>query len=54
MEVLKALELMGFEWKLVSSSYKIKCKKKEDDGNSNSLLNVLIQIFSVRNYLFLD
>ncbi len=48
MEVLKALELMGFEWKLVSSSYKIKCKKKEEEGSLAPSLNVLIQIFSVR------
>ena len=56
MEILKCLKRHGYEWKLISSSYKIKCRKKaEDDNNGNSssnnkVLNVLIQIFSVSIY----
>ena len=50
-EILKCLERNGYEWKIISSSYKIKCrrKKSEQKENSNkySYLNVLIQIFSV-------
>ena len=56
-EILKILEKNGYEWKIVSSSYKIKCRKKlseaeqeKNEINSNLLqkqnsLNVLIQIF---------
>lgn len=49
MEILKCLERNGYEWKLISSSYKIKCRKRteEDQGNAGHQLNVLIQIFSV-------
>ena len=53
-EILKILEKNGYEWKIVSSSYKIKCRKKmpesertqkdEKDKDVNRL-NVLIQIF---------
>ena len=47
-EILKCLEKNGYEWKIISSSYKIKCRKKrsesEKENNPNSL-NVLIQIF---------
>ena len=51
------MEKNGYEWKIVSSSYKIKCLKKVPEGeqeknelNSGMLtkpnsLNVLIQIF---------
>jgi hypothetical protein len=50
-EILKCLERNGYEWKIISSSYKIKCRRKkvEQKENSNwySNLNVLIQIFSV-------
>ena len=58
-EILKILEKNGYEWKIISTSYKIKCRKKQNDeskNNSNSIinastdpeatpLNVLIQIF---------
>ena len=56
-EILKILEKNGYEWKIVSSSYKIKCRKKvpESEQEKNELnsgmltkpnsLNVLIQIF---------
>ena len=49
-EILKILEDNGYEWKIISSSYKIKCRKKQDDsmngyGGNNSTLSVLIQIF---------
>jgi hypothetical protein len=56
-EILKCLERNGYEWKIISSSYKIKCRKKkieqkENNGNNrNSNLNVLIQIFCVKKYL---
>ncbi len=62
-EILKCLQTNGYEWKIVSSSYKIKCRKKitsteelgtlnnENEGeqtvNANLRLSVLIQIFSV-------
>jgi hypothetical protein len=50
-EILKCLERNGYEWKIISSSYKIKCRKKKVDQKENpnrcSNLNVLIQIFSV-------
>ena len=54
---MKILEKNGYEWKIVSSSYKIKVRKKVLDneqeknelhfGNNNkqNSLNVLIQIF---------
>ena len=57
-DILKILEKNGYEWKIVSSSYKIKCRKKvpesEQDKNEHpgmgmltkqNALNVLIQIF---------
>ena len=56
-EILKILEKNGYEWKIVSSSYKIKCRKKiseneqEKTENNQTMLtkqnslNVLIQIF---------
>jgi len=55
-EILKILEKNGYEWKIISSSYKIKCRKKQnEDMKNNSInnstepeitpLNVLIQIF---------
>ena len=59
-EILKILEKNGYEWKIISSSYKIKCRKKqsEDMKTNNSInnnnnndqpevkpLNDLIQIF---------
>lgn len=48
LEILKCLERMGYEWKLVSSSYKIKCRKKNEELTSNvKSLNILIQIFAV-------
>lgn len=54
-EILKCLERNGYEWKIISSSYKIKCRRKKIDQKDNSKiysnLNVLIQIFSVRNII---
>ena len=56
-DILKILEKNGYEWKIVSSSYKIKVRKKitESEQDKNELhfgpinkqnsLNVLIQIF---------
>ena len=56
-EILKILEKNGYEWKIISSSYKIKCRKKQsEDMKNNNVnnnndqpekkpLNVLIQIF---------
>jgi len=49
-EILKCLERNGYEWKIISSSYKIKCRRKKFDqkeDNRYSNINVLIQIFSV-------
>ena len=51
-ELLKCLEKNGYEWKIISSSYKIKCRKKRDENDQSQMqpqsgnLNVLIQIFS--------
>ena len=51
-EILKCLEKNGYEWKIISSSYKIKCLKKRDENDQSQMqpqsgnLNVLIQIFS--------
>jgi 5'-AMP-activated protein kinase catalytic alpha subunit len=53
-EILKCLERNGYEWKIISSSYKIKCRKKKEDSKDNNnkyCLNVLIQIFSVINFI---
>ena len=54
-DILKILEKNGYEWKIISSSYKIKCRKKQNDDSKNfsinsslpesSSLNILIQIF---------
>ena len=47
-EILKCLEKNGYEWKIISSSYKIKCRKKRSDSEKEinpNALNVLIQIF---------
>ncbi len=56
-DILKILEKNGYEWKIVSSSYKIKCRKKVSEIeqekneinngilNKQNSLNVLIQIF---------
>ena len=49
-EILKILEKNGYEWKIISSSYKIKCRKKRTESEDNNPqgtnnLNVLIQIF---------
>jgi len=53
-EVLKSLQNNGYEWKIVSSSYKIKGRKKALLSNGNGIkqdpknvLNFLIQIFQV-------
>lgn len=50
-EILKCLERNGYEWKIISSSYKIKCRKKKPQDPKEesrfSNINVLIQIFSV-------
>ena len=51
-EILKCLEKNGYEWKIISSSYKLKCRKKRDENDQSQMqpqsgnLNVLIQIFS--------
>ena len=47
-EILKCLEKNGYEWKIISSSYKIKCRKKrnESEKENPNALNVLIQIFN--------
>ena len=54
-DILKILEKNDYEWKIVSSSYKIKVRKKIPENDNNELnqgnqnkpnsLNVLIQIF---------
>ena len=47
-EILKCLEKNGYEWKIISSSYKIKCRKKRSESEKEinpNALNVLIQIF---------
>ena len=54
-EILQILEKNGYEWKIISSSYKIKCRKKQSDDSKNfslnsssneiTPLNILIQIF---------
>jgi hypothetical protein len=57
-EILKILEKNRYEWKIISTSYKIKCRKRQNNeaiNNSNSIntsvepeaspLNILIQIF---------
>ena len=55
-EILKILEKNGYEWKIISSSYKIKCRKKQNNEDlKNSSINssapeatpllILIQIF---------
>lgn len=54
LDILKCLEANGYEWKLVSSSYKLKCRKKNEDGNNSEnskSLNILIQVFSVSCYI---
>ena len=54
-EILQILEKNGYEWKIISSSYKIKCRKKQNEDSKNfslnssspenTPLNILIQIF---------
>ena len=55
-EILKILEKNGYEWKIISSSYKIKCRKKQNEESKNNStilgneieatpLIILIQIF---------
>ncbi len=55
-EILKILEKNGYEWKIISSSYKIKCRKKQNEENKNNSISlentpevsplvILIQIF---------
>ena len=54
-DILHILEKNGYEWKIISSSYKIKCRKKMADDSKNfnlnnnlneaTPLNILIQIF---------
>ena len=50
-EILKSLQNNGFEWKIVSSSYKIKGRKKAIKNgikaDPKNILNFLIQIFAV-------
>ena len=38
-EILKILEKNGYEWKIVSSSYKIKCRKKMTENEQEKLDN---------------
>jgi serine/threonine protein kinase len=50
-EILEFLKNFGYEWKIVSNSYKIKCRKKRNDEELKlekikGELNVLIQIFN--------
>ena len=33
-ELLKILEKIGFEWKIISSSYRIKCRRRKEDPNN--------------------
>jgi hypothetical protein len=50
-EILNILEDNGYEWKKVTNSYKIKCRKKKVDKeqhnnfSKNNCLNVEIQIY---------
>ena len=54
-EILQILDKNGYEWKIISSSYKIKCRKKQNEDSKNfslnsssseiTPLNILIQIF---------
>ena len=54
-DILQILEKNGYEWKIISSSYKIKCRKKQNEDSKNfslnsstaeiTPLNILIQIF---------
>ena len=41
-EIMKILLDKGYEWKIVSSSYKIKCRKKITQDNKNIEINPLI------------
>ena len=42
-EILKILLKKGYEWKIVSSSYRIKCRKKIDNNDENKIeVNPLI------------
>ena len=34
-EILKILLKKGYEWKIVSSSYRIKCRKRKNEGDKN-------------------
>ena len=36
-EILKILLKKGYEWKIVSSSYRIKCRKKIDNNDENKI-----------------
>ena len=38
-EILKCLEKNGYEWKIISSSYKIKCRKKKEENENNQQQN---------------
>ena len=54
-DILEILQNNGYEWKIISSSYKIKCRKKQNEDSKNfslnssspenTPLNILIQIF---------
>lgn len=55
-KILKILEKNGYEWKIISRSYKIKCRKRklqdirdQIEPENESPLNVLIQIFRDTN-----
>ena len=41
-EIMKILLNKGYEWKIVSSSYKIKCRKRITPDNKNAEINPLI------------
>lgn len=55
LQILRCLDNLGYEWKLISSSYKIKCRRKDDYININenesishqNYLNIFIQIFKI-------
>ena len=52
-EILKSLQINNFEWKIISSSYKIRARKINDKNlntnktNQKQEINLMIQIFSV-------
>jgi len=54
-EILKILEKIGFEWKIASSSYKIKCRRrKEDPKNPNNYSKTNPLIVQIKIYGNID